>query len=321
MPTIYAATRVRALRAKMFSHSELETLSEKEYTSIIYGLEKKGYPHLLDLIEENFAEDKLQKVLKKQDSEELRHIITSLRGYNKQFFEILLQKHDIDFIIALFRTKSSPKHKQYALKDLLFERKSFSQRDIDNILQSDTAQLIQFFKKTPYAKLITPYIGDLMQGKIAHVENELYDAFYKKLINIARNNTVLHSFVKQDIDIQNIRRALCFVQTDFIKGGTFSQKVLANIDASTDVKSIIAALSQTKYHTFIQHDQTVADMIKTLHRSKLASAKIYMKQEPLGIGQILAYYIQKRIELKNIRIILKLKNAYFENEEITQAII
>lgn len=321
MPTIYAATKVRALRAKLFSLDEIHSFVHKDYKTIIHNIEKKGYPHLLESINKDFAEDKIQRILKTQDSKELKDILVSLKGKHKVFFKTLLEKKDIDFVIALFRTKASPKFEQYALKDLLVQRKNVTQKDIDIIVKSNTEELIHYFKKTRFNKYISQYTQNITNGNIADVENKLYDTYYHRLLQLAESEESLKQYVKEEIDVQNIRRALCFSKTTFIKNGNLDSKTLDKCDKAESVEEIIIALQHSKYHPYIKESKHITDVLKSLNRYKLDFAKNLMVKEPLQIGQVMAYYIQKRIELKNIRLLLKLKHANFSQEDIKEAII
>ena len=67
--------------------------------------------------------------------------------------------------------------------------------------------------------------------------------------------------------------------------------------------------------------EDVPSVIRELEAHHKAFGLRLGMQEPLGMGQIISYYICKGVELRNVRILLKLLTVKFSAKDIQEVLV
>lgn len=321
IPFAYGSSRVRAKRSMLLSSDELHSLGTLSYKDIVYRLEKKGFSELVELIDSDFREENVQRVLR-------NHYITSINKIRKyvpskyrDFFMVLERRNDFDFIVSVLRSKVNPNFDRHIIKALFVESKYFTEKDLEKVESMSMDDFFRILKKTPYYKLIENFIDDIKAGNLSGFEKRLSQSYYNDLKKFGKVDSVMIAYTKVLTDIYNIRQALSFASPGFISGGTLSQTMLDKLDKSNKLKDIISALEGSKYHVYVEGSIHVIDIVRGLFKYKKAFGDKLLVRNPLSINLFIAFYIHKELELKNIRIILKLVHARFNKEDIKRAII
>ncbi|RME77484.1 hypothetical protein D6774_04345 [Candidatus Woesearchaeota archaeon] len=319
LPFAYPAARVRSAKSKMLSDAELVEWTHLGYKDILYHLEKKGYHQILSLIESNFREEKVQNLLRKAQYKDLHAVSQHVPRKYKKFFSALASRLEIENILSTLRSKTSPSYQRHKIKEILLQTQYF--KDPSAIESATLEETLSILQHTPYAKIINAHLEEIRNGNLHGLEHALSIQYYKKLRRESRIDPVLRAYVALMIDAHNIKKTLCFSQPSFIEGGTLSQTQKNQLKEAKNIQEVIQACENTAFADVLKDVKSQTELLQALERKQKRFAQRLLKEEPLSIKPIIAYYILRNIELKNIRILLKLKHARFDQQEIARALI
>lgn len=320
IPFAYGSARVRAARARMFTDAELSALAGEWYKDVVYHLERRGMTGLLDLIDEDFREELVEKRLRQAYLQELAKLTGYVPGRYRKFFRVLQMRLEFDFILAVLRSKSNPYYERHIIEDLFVETANFTAADLAAIEEMPLDDFVSRLKGTPHYALVAARLEEIRAGELAAFELELNHHYLTQLRRSATDGP-LRAYADLSVDLYNIRHALCFRDSGFFtEGGTLSEGVLKDLEDAKTVAHVLDALKRTRYNQFMADVTSVAGIERGLLRAQKDFATRLLKSDAIGIGQILSYYIHKRIELKNIQVLLKLVSEQFPPEEIREAL-
>jgi V/A-type H+/Na+-transporting ATPase subunit C len=326
IPFVYGATRIRAAKNKIISDEELELYSQKTYKDIVYNIEKKGFSDLLENLENKFAEESVQQTLRKYSSKNLKKIIRYVPRKYRPFFRKLLARKDIDLILAILRSKANPYYSRHIIDALLVDTKYFHQTELEELTKISLDEFLIRIKKTPYYDIVYNHLDEIKNGVFTNIEAKLEQMYHKKLLATAKIDIALTRYVKVIISRYNIREALCFLNSEkktynYISGGSIKKEIIDKIFNAKTIEEVVSILNQTYYAEYTKDAKTIIDIVNSMFKyNKDISIKSF-KKEPFSIQPFISYFVLKELELKNIRILLKLKHARFESKEIIGALI
>ncbi len=320
-PFAYGNARVRAAYSKLISESEFKALASEPYKEILYQLEKKGYSEILSLVDSNFREEHVQQKLRSESFKSLKAVKDYVPKKYSKFFSVVQTKHDVEFITTVLRSKVNDNYSQLLLDALLVEGKFFSQKDIEKINSMNLEEFVFFLKKTPYHKIVQDHLDELKKGNTKKCESQLTRLFYSHLRKESKFDPVLIKFSSYLIDIHNIKSSVCNLKSNFIIGGSLQKNILDELNTVDDSVSVAKILDKTHYGKFMNDVKSDIDILKAIYRFERSFADSLKRKNPLSINSALAYLIHKELELRNIRILLKLNHARFSPDEIKSAII
>jgi vacuolar-type H+-ATPase subunit C/Vma6 len=186
---------------------------------------------------------------------------------------------------------------------------------------TDLESFVAALKDTKYEKIAT------QQVDISYLSNQL-DLFYYsnvyetiRLLKDSAGAEVFRNYWRKMIDIINVRLTLRKIKglsnVQLIENGYINVKDLQSITDHVQIESI---LSKTIYKDFIHGNSDVdieTGMFSALRKeSSYANAKHTLKA-----GTIMKFIIEKEIEIRNLNIIMKLKEESFKSEAIEKMII
>ncbi len=315
-PFAYGASRLRAARARFISKKELKNLAHLGYHDSLVAIDEKKQLHLSELVNESFPEEKVQRRIREYRLQCMYNIIQYTPNKYKPFFKILLSKETLEFVMGAIRAKLNPTFAHEVLESMFTDRefsvKRFSEMSLDEVLTE--------LEKTSYGEIITQYRADILAGDLEAFEEAINKRYYTRL-QASANDTVLQKCAKKIIDIQVVKTALCFNSYEIIKGNSFSPEVVEQLQKAKTVKEVKQALEHTYLHEFIAEATTVTDIFKGLYHGFDVYASALAMQQPLSLNQMVSYYVSNIIEIKNLRILLKLSHAQFAPEQIEEAFI
>ncbi len=317
-PYAYSSARIRSAKGKLLSNEELHVMAKGSYKDALLLLEKKGYPEILNLIEEDFREDVVHKSLRLQSAKEVRRLIDYVPKQHRPFFIQLYRKDEVMFILAMLRSKKSEFSDRYQIGSLIHPTKYFTEDDMQRFQNMTLDEFLSKLERTRYRAIITKHRSSILAGDLFSFENEFLQEYYTSLHKKAQSDPTLSNYTSLLIDLHNTRFALCFGNPQYVSGGKIDPAKFAHVKTIDDVKDVV---KDTPFGSYVQDSTTVQDMVKALLRYRKEYAISLARKSSLDISLLLAYSVQKTIELKNIRLILKLINSRFSPEEIRRAII
>lgn len=321
LPFAYSSARFRSARSTLLKDEDLEQFATSSYKEVLYQLEKKGFYNIVQLIDSNFREDLVQKDLRQRGWDHLSLMLRHTPRRYRRFFKILHSLADLHFIMTALRSKVHDNFHPRVAKALYVQTPYFNKQDISDIQEMDLQEFLRRLQSTPYHTIIKPHTAKIIEGDFKNLEKDLNQRYYSQLRNEARIDPILKRYVSLIIDLYNVRNALTFGELNFIKGGKIEQRIIEDINASKSIEKTVTILQQTPFAEYVKDKKTPVEIVQGLFKFKKKFTRELVKKEPLSISPILAYYVEKKIEIKNITIILKLINAGFSGPEIRRSII
>lgn len=318
-PYAYSNARVKTRAGKLFTEEEIRRLAAQEHIDIVYELESRGYG-LLEYEASGFREESVQNALRSKHFGELRELTRYVPTDARRFFLTLASLSDYEFMITVVRSKTNPYYEDLLLTDLILDSTVFSSTDVERSWKMPLEDFIARVRGSPYRSLIESHAHEIREGRIGAFEKACYEHYYARL-TAASSHPVLRSFAKREVDSFIIKTALTFEGLEPISGGTFTtdaKSQLTRVDSVDDLKRIITGTYLEKH---LAAETTSAGIVRRLLRVQRDLVHQAAAREPLGVARVLSYYCAHRIELRNLRIILKLVHARFDPESIAEAIV
>jgi len=184
-------------------------------------------------------------------------------------------------------------------KDFIY-RNNHSIEEIENEL-----------KQTGFRKFIDKHKDQIRNNKFADFEVDLDLFYYNKLIHVAssRNQKRL---VKRLIDLRNVSLFIKDVKPNIV-GGKISLDKLDDLN--------IDLLKVLKDHGYkIDNNCEVDKIERVLQLNLFKFANDLLKNEPLSDASILGFLLLKIINVRNLIILLKMKQHHIESSKIREVL-
>ena len=186
---------------------------------------------------------------------------------------------------------------------------------------NDLDSFVAALKDTKYEIISTQNVD------IAHLSNQL-DVFYFnnvsetiRLLKESSGAEVFKNYWRKMIDLVNIRLTLRRINgltnLQLIEGGYISSKELQTLSERVQVESV---LSKTMYKDFI-HGNSDLDLESGMFSALRKESSYANAKHTLKAGTIVKFIIEKEIEIRNLNIIMKLKEESFNSDDIEKMII
>lgn len=338
----YVCARVRAKRALLLptdvyrklllmdTHQITRFLGESQYKKEIteLGLKATGF-QLIDLaLNQNIAEV-YQQILGYSDGD-----LTALLC-------AFLQREDIWNIKTILRGKSYNAKPEEIMKAIRSAGKYPESYWQDIIQHSKTVQeAIELLKDNDYFDIVNSFKDD-WESHPEICENKLEQAYYQFLLNSihARSeaNRLFLDFVREEIDLVNIKTLLmtkyesvepATITSMILSGGNITQKTMQRLINAPDFKQFLEELHSIPEYQIIQDsirtiEQTnsLSHIIRALEKNHLTKATKKSYLHPLSILPILDYFIRKRIEVENLRILVRAKEKGLPEQMIKELLV
>ncbi|MGM5487547.1 MAG: V-type ATPase subunit [Nanobdellota archaeon] len=296
MAFAYGSARMRAAQGRLLSRSELISLADqKSYKDIVFQLERRGFRELLELRRNDFREEFVQRMLRRHHADNLQKITAAIPSRYRPFFRTLGMEEDIRLIQTVLRVKRT--NVTGLVSSMFVRTPSFSEKTIAEIDQMSIEDFRLLCKKAGYTDL-----------------NNLHEWFFRRLHSTAIDE-VLIAYARLLTDVHNITEALSG-SFRFIEGGKYDKVITPLKDEPP--QAVIKALEQTPFKS---ERTDILDVMRGVMKVKRAFAKSLRSQNPLSIKPFIAYHIDKELELRNIRTMLKLVHARLDHARIVEALV
>jgi len=333
----YVCARVRAKRAFLLPvdtyrklllmdiHEITRFLGESLYKKEIneLGLKASGY-HLIEFALNRNIAGIYQQILRYCEGD----LNTMLSAY--------LQREDIWNIKAVLRGKSYNAKPEEIIKAVRSTGKYPEEYWQDIIQKSKTAQeTIELLKGNDYYETIKSFMKD-WELHPAECENKLEQAYYHFLLNSVHSrsepNRLFLEFIREEIDLVNIKTLFMAkfesVESDtlfslIIPGGKITEKTMQLLCNAPDFERFLEEFQKISEYQVIRDTigtikqiGSLGYIIRLLEKEHLTKATKKSYLHPLSILPILDYFIRKRIEVENLRIITRAKEKGLSEETI-----
>ncbi len=197
-------------------------------------------------------------------------------------------------------------------------------------LNMDIHEITRFIGESEYKKDVDE-LGKKYKGTdlFEHALNQNLALTYRKLIEVSQNeaNYLITEYLRY-WDIWNIKTILRGkfsgasdeeILEDVVSAGQIRYRDLTEIVKIATIEGVIAALSKTSYNSVLSgYKGVLADIENDL--DKLYYANLIKAGESSG-DQLFLKFLRTEIDLKNLKILFRMKRAGMEREDIIKLLI
>ncbi len=323
----YIVARVRAMKSKLIPGEMYPKFLNMEIPEITRFIEESGYKKDVDELGKKYrGTDLIEHALNQNLALTYRKLIEVSQDEANFLITEYLRSWDIWNIKTILRGKFSGASEDEILEDIV-SGGQLRYRDMTEIVKVGTVEgVIAAFAKTPYYPALAGY-----KGNLADIENALDMMYYSNLIKAvtATGNKLFLKFLKTEIDLKNLKmlfrmKRAGMEREEIIKllipgGMELKDSDMARL-ASLPFGDFVRALEEYSYWNAISDvsaELTSLINIETrLDKFGLTYASQISYYYPLSILPILDYILSKKIEVDNMRIIVRGKETALPDDII-----
>jgi len=314
----------------MDTHEITRFLGESQYKKEItaLGLKASGF-QLIDL------------ALNRNIAEVYQQILGYCEGDLTTLVSAYLEREDVWNIKTILRGKSyhakpeditkalraAGKYPEVYWQDIV-QKSANVQEAIDLLIGNDYFEVVNAFKQD-------------WESHPDLCENKLEQAYYRFLLNSVRSrsepNRLFLEFIREEIDLANIKTLLmtkfeavepATIVDMILPGGKIPEKTIQLLLNVSDFKQFLEALQQIPEYQVIKSEigtieqtHSLSRVIRVLEKDHLTKATKKSYLHPLSILPILDYFIRKRIEVENLRILARAKEKGLPEQKIKDLLV
>ncbi|MCL2156472.1 MAG: V-type ATP synthase subunit C [Methanobrevibacter sp.] len=338
-PYLNPITRVRARKGRLFDEKQLSEIAESSNIDEITNY-LRGFPDYANHLDDY----PLEKALDIQLAETY-DLISKLAPEDIQdAFQILAKKSDINNIKSLLAAKKMGMNQDDTYNLLIPAGRLFS--EIEQLADANTVtDVVAGLDNTEYSSVLEGALPEYEESKmILPLESALDKYYLENLLKSSgvpsdENSQILYSYIGDQVDVANLKLiirskadGLSFDELSpyMIKDGyQLREWKLKDLMESEDVAGVISSLEGTDYASILgdslskyNEDGSISVFEKALDEYLIENAKSLSMRKPLGIGPILGYLSQKEREIKNLKIIIRVKREVnFPISEIKEMLV
>jgi V/A-type H+-transporting ATPase subunit C len=323
----YIVARVRAMKSKLIPREMYPKLLNMEIPEITRFIEESGYKKDVDELGKKYKGiDLIEHALNQNLALTYRKLIEVSQDEANYLITEYLRSWDIWNIKTILRGKFSGASEDEIL-EYVVSGGQLRYRDITEIVKVGTVEgVIASFTKTPYYPALEGY-----RGSLAEIENSLDLLYYSNLIKgvTATGNKLFLKFLKTEIDLKNLKmlfRMKCAgMERDeilklLIPGGMELKESDFLRLASLSIGDFVRALEEYSYWNAISDISgelaSLRDIEMRLDKYGVMYASKISYYYPLSILPILDYILSKKIEVDNVRMIVRGKETALPDDII-----
>lgn len=316
-PYMYA--RVSSKRAKLLDSDDYEKLLKMQPNEIARYLEERDYEQEINELGARYDGVRLVELaLNRNLSRVFSHMSEIAPEQLEKIISAYLRKYDIISLKRLLRWKKGGEKNR--IEDMLipvgsmsFERlEELSGKSFDEIKDS-----IEF----PGSEI--DYASRLEDAEdLGDIERALDEAYYDELevLESEINSRPFSRFVRKEIELENLKTALRLKRYGF-EPGEISEHLIRKkssgiVDRVLEAEGLDEAMDAVVEAFDLElGDRRLEDLEHALETGRLQEALKMLHTEPLGSTSILGYMVAKMIEVKNLRMLIRAKEAGIQNLE------
>lgn len=316
----YIVARVRAMKGKLIPDDMYPKFLNMEIPEITRFIGESEYKKDVDELGKKYrGTDLFEHALNQNLALTYRKLIDVSQNEANFLITEYLRSFDIWNIKTVLRGKFSGASEEEILEDVI-SAGQLRYRDLTEIVKIGTIEgVIAAFARTPYYPALEGY-----KGVLADVENSLDKLYYSNLIKAASasGNKLFLKFLKTEIDLKNLKilfrmKRAGMERDEIIKmlipgGMELKENDLVRL-SSMSFSEFVRALEDFRYWKAISDISTESGSLihieTRLDKYSLVYASSISYYYPLSILPVLDYILSKKIEVDNLRIIVRGKET------------
>ncbi|HDR73319.1 MAG TPA: ATP synthase A1 subunit C [Methanoculleus sp.] len=341
-PYIYVTTRMRVRKSKLLPREEYLRMLNMSLPEITRIIEESQYKAEIDELSQSFSGiDLVEVALSWNLAKEYQKILAITPGRLRMFLQTYLRSWDIQNVLTILRGKSQGM-RVGKIKEILIPAGSLDRITLDRLLAEESPErVLEALKgRRLYPVIEKEFPAAQESGSYAHMENELYKAYYADLIETAqagvKGGRAFLEYIRLEIDIRNLQAAFRLRQGPipedawemFIEGGEVKPGELVRLAAAEAPDELIETLQQRiGAETLgglidqIRGDAPIHEIENALTHLRLDKMTRISKRHVHSIVTILDYLERKRFEVINLRALARGKESNLPTERIQSYLV
>lgn len=343
----YVVARVQAKRSNLLREQEIEQLTKLDVAEITRSIEEGAYKKEIDELAGRFSGLDLVEAALTINEERVYHQLRQmLAGSGKALLEAFLARNLVEDIKTVLRGTHGGASREEMLKELLLE-------DLDTyqIFEPLTSETITTLPQV-LAKLAenpgpcAPWLPALRKipedAGLSDYEDALDHVYYAWLLETVaqfggKGSKFLGEFVAREIDAKNLQNAARWVLVG--QGLDFEQYIIpgGRLLKATQVLELAKSEDLAAFEALLrdyglraeplfeglqkaQAEGRLAAFVAALHRWHLADLDGLAHRHPMSILPILNYAVQKQVEVRRLRALVRGKAAGLGEDRLKELV-
>lgn len=345
IPYIHSEAKVRAWKANLISEPRLYEFAESPKTErILTALEDTGYQTYLtgismeNGIELEEVEDSLNLFLNDRYSDILEIVPEEREGMIERIVGIVNVHNLKGIVIGIERGLSEEKMRRY-----LVPSPTFSEERLEMLTSAETMDgLLEYLEGFEYSESLSEALEEKYEEEgISSLLRALDKAYYQTLWEEVRGKeaqrSVLETIIGTKLDMENIKMIMRMKKDDvtparidefLIPSYHLSDEQIRSMTSAEDMDAAGEVVRDTIYGPAVREGLnrfketgSLSDLERVLDEQFLRGCRRVSRTQPFSLASLLEYIYSVRTEVKNLRIIIGLKEAGVEPERIRKKLI
>jgi len=312
----YMNARVSAKRSKLLDRGDYEDLLKMQPNEIARNLEEGDYRDDINELGARYdGVELVELALNRNLSRTLAHLREIAPAELERIISVYIRRYDITTIKRLLRWKRS--EDDIEIQDLLMPVGDFDRERLEELAEEDFQDILDSIRFRDSEIDYQSYIEG--KDELAEIESALDEAYFDELNILADElgSPQFRRFIRKELEHENLTTVLRLKRYGFsedeIKPLLLSRTTkLAEEAAGTE--GLEEALEVVKREEEVEGER-LEDVEQALEVKRLEQAMRIGGTEPLGITAILGFIIAKIVEVKNLRMLIRAKEAGIQNRE------
>jgi len=330
----YIATRVKVMKRKLIPKEDFNKLINMSVDEIAKYLEETEYKEEIDKLAYKYTGIELiDYALSYNLSKTFRKLIDISTGLPNKLITLYLRKWDIWNLKNIIRGKMF-RFSNEEIEATLIPAGEFDEEFLKMLIAKDSVgDVIETFKDKPFY----PILEKLTHGaKLSEVEDELDKYCYSCLVKLTAENVDMKyfiDFIKMEVDLANIKTILRLKKEGATVEEIMSRIIPHGYQLKEEECRKLAAMELEEIYKAIESywfaEEITEEIAKEpLSRIENALTRAWVKKvisiahsHPLSILPVLAFIVLKKVEVDNIRLIIRGKAQGMDVEEIKKQLV
>jgi len=258
-------------------------------------------------------------------------ILSFTTGHLREMVRDYLKRWDMYNVKTILRGKTT-KVKDEDIIDTLVPAGSFSEDYLKSFIGMSTVQeIVDALSKEPSLRLTPELVREVVDtGRLAALEDHLDKVFYSDLLNVVKRtdqaDALLNQFIRREVDVTNLKvllklKAVKIPEDQIVKylipgGMEYDIDKLRSLASSEGITTILDDLERSSMFEDLKGaiekfraDKKLSNMTIALDKALIGTSEKFAHFYPLSVLPIVNYMIRKKVEVDNIRIIARGKQA------------
>jgi V/A-type H+/Na+-transporting ATPase subunit C len=338
----YVCARVRAKRASLLPYEVYKKLLLMDIHEITRFLGESYYKKEINELGLKARSSQLiELALNRNIAEIYQQILRYCEGDLATMLGAYLQREDIWNIKAILRGKSYNAKPEEIMKAVRSTGKYPEEYWVEIVQKSkNVEEAIELLKGNDYYETVNAFKQD-WELHPEECENKLEKRYYYVLLHSVHSrsepNKLFLEFIREEIDFTNIKTLFMTkfesvepttIASMILPGGKIPDETIQLLMNVPDFRQYLEDLQKIPEYQIIRNtigtiEQTgsLSHVIRVLEKNHLAKATKKSYLHPLSILPILDFFIRKRIEVENLRILARAKEKGLSDQLIRELLV